>query len=254
MPVQNNCQNALFQTVRRTVFNSSGTYTKPANLAYAQFIAIGAGSSQQRVSNATTDSITIVSSGSGGQVGYVTLSAAAIPSSLSITIGGFPGATSGSVPAGGATIVSFSTPAQVEGGSGSGGVSTFVNFSGTNPPSTTLSINGAVSADPGWDLVFRGTSGVAPVAFNRWPGLGTNFRLVWSQGNGTSVLGAGFNLEVINSELSTPIRIPLGVVQGRGNSGTPQVAFVGTDGGSSGTGFGSSNQLGRVIITEFLRG
>lgn len=254
MPLQNNCQNALIQTVRRTIFNSSGTYTKPANLAYAQFIAIGAGASNQRVNNATTDSLQIASAGSGGQVGYVTLSAAAIPSSLSITIGTIPNSVTPEVPAGGATIVSFTTPAQVEGGAGSGGADFRATLTGTNPPVTTPSINGAVSADPGYDLVLRGTSGQAPIAFNRWPGLGTNFRLAWAGGNGASVLGPGCNFGIVNSQLSTAIRSFLPNVQGRGNSRTSEVAFVGTDGGNTGTGFGASNQPGRVIITEFLRG
>lgn len=252
MPVQNNCQNALFQTVRRTVFNSSGTYTKPENLAFAQFIAIGGGGGRQRVLLSTTDATRIGCGGAGGQTGIVLRSASSISASTVITIGA-PGATLATgAPAGGATIVNFSTPAQVE--SGLAITPGIITVTGSAPPVTNPGSNGSTAVDASWQQLIRATSGSSVVGFNRWPNGGTDFRVIMYSGNGGSANNLTYNFGVVTSNLSGETSFTLNTVPNRGNGGVAQQVCIGTAGGSLPDSNGVIGTSGRVVITEFLRG
>ncbi len=265
MAVQNAAQNELFQRVNFVSFTSSGTYTPPDNLVYAMIEATAGGGGRRRLSGATlSDQANIANFPTAGQSGLVLVQASTLPATVEITIGA--GASSTSIGAGGTggdTEVGLSTPIVVSGANGSTDV--VLTSSGTNPPVAQLPNPSMQTANDGWDLLIRGQCGPSVIAFNRWPGMVDNFKVVICWPNTVTTrpgLGNLFSVNIVDGDGRDLIEPPVGSFLSSsaplatffGGAVYPGMRTYGSASSSISTGGNISARGGAVFITEFLRG
>jgi hypothetical protein len=210
----------------------TSTYTPSVGLNFAVVECVGGGGGGAGTVSSSLNGQQL-NGGGGGAGGYSrkTLTAAAIGSSQTVTVGNFGSGSVGNVAAGAGTASSFGSLCVANGGGGAGPAPTFSNGGAGG------SVTGAVG-----DIVAAGTPGFA--------GGGSNSNSIYFLlgSGGSSYFGGGAAQPPIPTHGS--YNGPNGGNYGAGGAG----GMIFSDGTATGSSNGGNGSAGVVIITEYIGG
>jgi hypothetical protein len=212
-----------------TIITSSGTYTKPAGLKFAEFECVGGGGGGGGAPATAAGQIGGGGGGGGGSYGYIKWDADQLPASFSYTIGaaglGAAGVAGGT---GGSTILSGPTTCTAAGGVG-----------GTNGVGTTAVVNyGGMSGGAASGFLVNVTG--QPGQFTTINSGGASSSISYKGGGGSSMMGWG----------ATHV---IGGVSGGGNgTGYGGAGSGDVHGASSAATAGGHGTAGCIILKEYF--
>jgi hypothetical protein len=219
-------------TVKKQVFTASGTYTPSAGMVYAIVECVGGGGGGGGTATTAASNYAAGGGGGGGAYSKVTLTAAQIGASQTVTIGtaGAAGASGNNAGGAGGTTSLGTLCVAAAGGGGAGNSGSSLPIGGT----------GGSAASGTGDVRLSGSQGQAGVTSGS--SSGTSFVFIPSGAGGSS--GLGYGAGAAGLLVSTSTTGTAGTLYGGGGSGAATSNATGAAAGGAGA-------TGLVYVQEF---